>query len=101
MRRRLFVLCAVTLASCGDDSVMPNPHTTDAPIDAPMRDAPQVGDAPLPDGGGADAQALFLVHVGRVLATLDVTTDLPQTSIDPFVYVRTTCDVAASERACT
>ena len=50
--------------------------------------------------GGAGPETIYLVTVPQPLASLTATTDLPQTTLDPFVYLRSSCDEAQSELAC-
>ncbi len=101
------------------------PALPDAPADAPAGDAmvltcgvggPEVmmlppsgiasGSAPLGPSqfmgscGGSGAEAIYQFHVGVQLSSLTATTDLPQTSISPVLYLRSVCDQPSSERAC-
>ncbi|HJZ88768.1 MAG TPA: hypothetical protein VKN99_26535, partial [Polyangia bacterium] len=101
------------------------PALPDAPADAPAGDAmvltcglggPEVmvlppsgiasGSAPLGPSqsmgscGGSGAEVIYQFHIGVQLSSLTATTDLPQTSISPVLYLRSVCDQPSSERGC-
>jgi hypothetical protein len=51
-------------------------------------------------GGGSGAEAIYYVRVTVPLSAVTFSTDLPQTTSQPILYVRTTCDQTSSEVGC-
>ena len=82
--------------SCGGRMVVRVPETGLVSFDV----AAQTGDATGSCGGAGVADAVFEYDVPIAGAQLEIATDLPATSSDTLLYVRTTCDAPATELVC-
>ena len=51
-------------------------------------------------GGGTGAEAIYYVPVNQPLTSITFSTDVPQTTSMPILYVRTTCDDTSTEVGC-